>query len=376
MRKALTAAIRATTRLTQLFRVGLIRASRLMPIAPVSLMLLTMVVACTAGSVSEPTASDARSPAVSPSVGPTASPSAVPSPSTVAATTTPVEILPTHSLAPSVSPEPSGSPGKQKGHGGKGKFHLPDGPPPVTISTADTSFKLEAWTYCYGNACVDGRPPHDLPDVGTADRVEVEFPLEEWTFGATFVEVGVACPRRQWAALSTTGDGTHVLEPAGPAGAYDVTLAGRGNGDLFVTFRWTTPHDGPMPVPEASLSVLADRDGEVDSYGVALSLSGLAETPRSATAEVTVTAANGRSLTFKPVRDKRRCVGEGALYWDGPDKAGEQAAELGPAPFTYEVVLVLDGVRYTGTATWPDDLIEGEEPYVSLVFTPPLPALP
>jgi len=36
-----------------------------------------------------------------------------------------------------------------------------------------------------------------------------------------------------------------VLKPIGAADTYDVTLFGKGDGDLEVTFRSTTPGDGP-----------------------------------------------------------------------------------------------------------------------------------
>jgi hypothetical protein len=48
---------------------------------------------------------------------------------------------------------------------------------------------------------------------------------------------------------------------------------------------------------------------------------------------------------------------------------------LGPGPFTYEVELVHDGVRHVATATWPVDVIAGNEPSVALQFQPGLPAL-
>lgn len=58
--------------------------------------------------------------------------------------------------------------------------------------------------------------------------------------------------------LEATDDGALLLRPAGHAGTYDVTLFGKGDGDLFVTFRWTTPSDGTLSPPEARLAVLAD----------------------------------------------------------------------------------------------------------------------
>jgi hypothetical protein len=58
------------------------------------------------------------------------------------------------------------------------------------------------------------------------------------------------------------------------------------------------------------------------------------------------------------------------VYWNGPDDQGLAAATLGEGPFTYEVVVVLDGVRYAATAAWPDDVIVGNEPSVAIAFEP------
>jgi hypothetical protein len=318
----------------------------------------------------DPRASDA---AAAPTSGPT---SRSPSPTMAEPATTPsAEPSRTTSSAPSASPEPSRTPGVPPIYGPEYGDDVPEAPPPVTLRTADTTFALRAWTYCYGNGCVDGAPAADPPDVGETSRVEIEFPLDGWTFQAEFVPVGVACPRRQTVPVAKSGEHSHVLEPAGLADTYDVTLFGRGDGDLFVTFRWTTSQDGPMPVPEARLAVLANHDGEVDSYGVELELSGLRATPRSASAEITVTAGDGESMSFEAVRAKG-CFGEGVVYWDGPDRAGLRAAGLGRAPFTYDVVIVLDGVRYRARAAWPADEIVGNEPSVELAFSPSLPAMP
>jgi hypothetical protein len=252
-------------------------------------------------------------------------------------------------------------------------------PPPVTVSANGRSFELNAWTYCFGSLCADGFPPEDPADLGAAPRIEIGFPLDGWTFEAEFTPVGMACPRRQMVAAEQTGPQTHALEPAGPSDTYDVTLFGRGQGerggDLFVSFRWTTPVDGPMPVPRARLAILADHDGVVDSYGVELELADLAATPEAATAEVTVRAADGRAVAFELTRAPG-CLAEGTLYWDGPDQPGLEAAALGAAPFTYDVLVSLDGVPYAATAIWPDDEIAGNEPSVLLDFTPALPALP
>lgn len=250
-----------------------------------------------------------------------------------------------------------------------------ESPPPVTVRYFDRSTDLLAWTYCFGSVCADGSPPAEPPDVGSPQEVIVEFPLEGWSFTASFTPVGEECGRVQQMPLEATGGGAFVLRPAGSAGTYDVTLFGQGDGDLVVTFRWSTPGDGPLPVPEARLAVLADHDGRVDSYGVELELTNLAQPPREASATITVRAETGEAVTFEASRAEAECLPEGTAYWDGPDGRGLAAAALGGGPFTYEVELVLDGARYRAIATWPDDEIVGNEPSVALSFTPDLPGL-
>jgi hypothetical protein len=249
-----------------------------------------------------------------------------------------------------------------------------ESPPPVTVRFSDQSVDLAA--YCFGNACINGAPPAEPPNVGDPEQVVVRFPLPGWSFTASFTPAGDECGRVQQASLEATGGGEFVLRPAGHAGPYDVTLFGRGNGSLFVTFQWTTPTDGPLPVPEARLAVLAGHDGLVDSYGVELEVINLARTPKKAWARITVRDATGEAVTFQASRAQREwCFPVGTVYWDGPDGKGLAAAALGQGPFTYEVQLVLDGVRYRATATWPADEIVGNEPSVALRFSPNLPAL-
>jgi hypothetical protein len=251
-----------------------------------------------------------------------------------------------------------------------------DSPPPVTVRFSDQSLVLPAWTYCYRSACVDGAPPADPPSVGSPDQVVIQFPLPGWTFTASFTPAGDECGRVQPATLEATSDGEFVLRPTGYASTYDVTLFGKGNGDLFVTFRWTTPSDGPLPIPEARLAVLADHDGQVDSYGVELEVANLARTPKEASATITIRTSTGKAITFEATHARRDwCLPDGTLYWDGPDSKGLAAASLAEGPFLYEVELVLDGVTHRATATWPSDQILGNEPSVALHFSPELPAL-
>ena len=250
-----------------------------------------------------------------------------------------------------------------------------EAPPPVTIRYLDRSSELHAWTYCYGNGCADGAPPENLVDVGNPDEVIVEFPLEGWTFDATFTPSGDRCGRNIEGRVAPLDDGRFAVQPAGYADTYDVTLMGRGDGDLFVSYRWTTPTDGPLPDPRARLAVLADHDGELDSYGIELMLTNLRADPKTATATITVASSDGRSLTFDATRSRTRCLPEGTVYWDGPDDQGLAAAALGDCPCTYEVEVELDGERYVARAQWPRDEIKGNEPSARLDFVPSLPGL-
>jgi hypothetical protein len=254
-------------------------------------------------------------------------------------------------------------------------------PPKVVVHGTGDPIELQAWTFCFANLCADGLPPDDPPDVGLASEVTVEFPIEDWNFEATFNAPGEECGRSFPGTLSREGPTTFRLAPYGPAGTYDVTLSGRGGagasqgGDLFVTFRWTTPTDGPSPDPSAIASIVADHDGQVDSYGVEVALLQLAGTPADATASVVVTAANGQSVTLEPPRFPSGECPVGRVSFAGPPALGLQAAAIGPPPFTYDVTVVLDSVTYRATATWPDDVDEECSPCVPLEFDPPLPSL-
>ncbi|HKE71663.1 MAG TPA: hypothetical protein VKB55_20570 [Nocardioidaceae bacterium] len=248
-------------------------------------------------------------------------------------------------------------------------------PPDMRVHYGDQSIDLRPWTFCYLSTCADGAPPRKLPDVGSPEQVVVEFPLEGWRLRADFEATGKPCPRSFPTGLEEIEPGRFLLMPAGYAGEYDVTLTARGpDGDAFTSFHWTTPSDGPLPTPSAWVGIIADNDGAVTSYGVEMQVRQLAVGPEDADASITVTAADGDSLTFSP-RLTDDCSGDGELYWDGPDAKGKEAARLGPAPFTYDVALTLDGQTYDASATWPDDVIGGFAPAARLDFSPALPAL-
>jgi hypothetical protein len=267
---------------------------------------------------------------------------------------------------------------------GCGEAHVPavlgggpsDGPPPVTLHLDSGDVELDAWTWCWDNGCADGAPGDDLTDAGSPETVDFSFPRDDWSFTATFKEHRPGeCGRQISVPVGRTDDGTWHLEPAGPAGTWDVDLSGNGDGgDVVTTFTWTTPVDGTLPGPATgSAAVLADHDGRLDSYGVEIIVSDLSAHPRSARASVVVTAADGRSV-FIPTRRERGCWSEGSLMFTASDRAGRAATTLGAGPYTYTVDVTLDGTTYTGVGEWPTGETEDFAPHVPLTWTPALPA--
>jgi hypothetical protein len=250
-----------------------------------------------------------------------------------------------------------------------------DAPPDMRLHYGDESLDLRPWTSCYVAACLDGVPPPNPPDVGSPEQIVVEFPVEGWRLQAGFEAVGERCPRTYPAGLDEIEPGRFLLTPAGYADEYDVTLSGRGpGGDAYTTFRWTTLSDGPLPSPSAQLGIVTDKDGTIGSYGVEMWVEGLAVGPEEVDATITLTAADGDSLTFSP-HLTGGCRAAGNLGWDAPRATAREAVRLGPAPFTYDVRLTLDGRTYDASATWPDDVFDTFHGYVRLEFSPALPAL-
>lgn len=270
---------------------------------------------------------------------------------------------------------PSPSPTATTTHG----TTMKGGPPPFRIQYDGKEVRLRPHTYCYGNACVDGFDP-DPVDLGSPAEVRVfvprVFPELEVALHEHVSDVDEArCEGRGFAApTEDLGGGWYLVRPFGPAGSYDLSLFAHGGGDMAAELRWTTPADGPSPTPSARLALIADHDGEPDSYGLELSIDDLESAPADATATIEVTAANGRSLRFDATRAKGLCEGADTVYFDGPEARAKEAARLGGFPFTTTVRLTLGGVVHTATATYPDDEIEGNEPSVALEFEPALPA--
>jgi hypothetical protein len=233
---------------------------------------------------------------------------------------------------------------------------------------------------------VDGAST-DPPDIGSPAKIQVYVPVPGFELSVYAQELtaeprpghpsfNAACGGRSFEVpVEDLGDGWYAVRPAGPAALYDIQLFAQGDGDMIAGIQWRTPFDGPAPEPSARLALIADHDGEPDSYGLELAIDDLAETPASVTAEIEVTAGNGRSMTFAAEQVEDRCRSAGDLYFDRPDGQAKAAAALGDFPFTTTVTLTLDGRTHRATAVYPDDEIKGNEPSVALQFTPPLPGL-
>jgi hypothetical protein len=249
-------------------------------------------------------------------------------------------------------------------------------PPPFEVRYDDEALVLHPYAFCYENGCVDGFDD-DPPPVGSPGEIFVHVPVDgfdELTVTQYAGSDDEGCEGRFIESdVEPLGEGWWKVTPRGPAGDYRVSLfaSGDGVGDMAADVRWTTPSSSPLPDVEASLALIADIDGEPDSYGLELDVSNLPSTPEDAAATITVTVRDGASMVIEAVR-ANECVSEGTLRFDGPDGQAKQAAALGGFPFTMRVELVLDGVTHVATATYPDDEIEDIAPSVRLQFTPPL----
>lgn len=240
--------------------------------------------------------------------------------------------------------------------------------------------------YCWSGevsaVCVDGIPADPLPDVGRSGELEVSFPAPGWRFTATLVEAGPVCGRSQRVELEATGQGTHRLSPRGQAGTYDVHLFGRAGegasnrGDISATFRWRTTHDAPTVPPSATASIVSGDPGGLRSHGAEVSIQGLPSTPPPGwiTARAVVTSSSGASLPIELEQNPSSdCRFGGGLYFTAAEELGRRAAALGPAPFRYDVTVVIDSIPYRGTGSWPDDVDAACSPCTRLRFTPALP---
>lgn len=255
------------------------------------------------------------------------------------------------------------------------------GVPSITVIGGDVSAVLRPWTACWSSGCYDGTWPEDPVDLGSPEDLVVELPAG-WRLWATFrAEAVEGCyPRQVTVEGEPLGENRWRVTPLGAAGAWHVDLFGSGaGGDGVVTVAWTTPVDGEVPEVAGTLVVLADHDGALDSYGVELGITGLADSVEHAEATVTVTGPDGRTavVPLDPPTNALCAFGTGGLYLTADATAGQAAVTaLGGTPqdsFGYRVDLVLDGVTYVGTGTWPNDTAPDDTLSVPLTWEPELP---
>jgi hypothetical protein len=257
--------------------------------------------------------------------------------------------------------------------------------PPVVLQLDGREVVLDPWSSCYSGPpddnglspgmCVDGFAQRPFEDAGDRGEVAFSFPLEGWSFTATFSPLSAErCERRVTVPVEATGDHTFLVPPAGPAGDHRVDLFGQGpEGSVSTTFRWSTSRTGFLPEPSGYVGLLTDAGDTVEIYPLEMGLADLAETPRRATATVTVTDADGDSEVFGPVAAEPGCWSEGGVLFRGGESGAAVSTDLGPGPFTYRAEVTLDGTTYVGTGVWPRDERRDEAPYTDLVFDPPLP---
>ncbi len=266
--------------------------------------------------------------------------------------------------APSPSPtatattEPTDIPDVAPPWNGKGGL-------PVFLELDGEQVRLDPWTFCAPGLCSDGSPQAPYADAGQRDVVPFSVPQEGWSFRATVVPLSDArCGRMVTMPVERTGRYTFEVPMIGPADRYRVDLFGRGpDGSSSTSFQWTTQERGLMPQPNAHVTGVYG--------GLELNVRDLPDVER-ASATVTVTYADGETRTFGPLAyDVTGCQQPGSLYFDVAEPPGELQRER--PPMSYDVVLVLDGETYRGTARWPDDQVKGLAPYSRLSFDPPLP---
>jgi hypothetical protein len=264
-----------------------------------------------------------------------------------------------------------------------------EGPPPLTLHRPEGAVELEAYTWCYHDesgegGCADGPRPEDPPKTAADAPLTFSFPLDGWSFTADFRVPGRpdSCDRYLRADAVPQGDGTFVVPSLGPAGHWQVIISGWADegGDLFAAFDWTTTSDSSQtPVAHGIVGLLAPpsvyEDKNLEAYGPSLYLTGLAEEPSEATAEVVLSDGDA-SATYpmKPTR-KDGCPGDGAVSFAGDEPTEPvDLPDLADPPYSYEVHLTMDGQSYTGTGHWPDDLMPPTSNSLDLTWSPPLPA--
>ena len=236
-----------------------------------------------------------------------------------------------------------------------------DRPPPLRIATADGVIKAQQGSYCWGGQCADYAVPQwsDLPQVGEISPLLAAFGLSGRLDVTTVSRDDERC--RYYPALVETDGDDLTITPSGPAGEvmaqFFVSIAsGDGGGDTSALWRWRIPErtedlawlalrqNTPSSGGEARISVVLDS-GSTDHA--------LGKQP----GKVTVTAANGARTQIDLDRVDQHCPDDGVLEVATPYNVSQKLIDgLGPAPYSYDVELYVDGrTRHlTGTSSGQD----------------------
>lgn len=123
--------------------------------------------------------------------------------------------------------------------------HIDRAVPEFVVSGSGPDVVLTPWTYCVPGVCADGAPPADPPDIGATSTVTISVTRPGWALSATLREPGARCEAVYVAAVTRIDESQWRIGPSGPAGTYDVDLAGtRQSADASATFRWTATDSG------------------------------------------------------------------------------------------------------------------------------------
>ncbi|NHC47188.1 hypothetical protein [Motilibacter aurantiacus] len=261
--------------------------------------------------------------------------------------------------------------------------------PALVVGSGSHEVLVHPHTYCWHEGeqgvCSDGNPTEPYADLGVADEVGIRFDRSGWTFSAYAVPAGDRCGRIRPTPVWAEGKGWRLL-PAGPAGAYDVSLSGRGpQGDVQAVFRLTTTLDRPEPAAEALVSSFWQSSEGPTVAAIGIGFRHLRSTPDEASGRVSITSGDGTARTL-PLVEPRPEQGDpcphipGSLWLraDVPGATSRDSVDarplFGEPPYRHRVEVVLDGARHVAETSWPDGL-DAEGNYLDLAFSPPLPGL-
>lgn len=109
---------------------------------------------------------------------------------------------------------------------------------------------------------------------------------------------------------------------------------------------WHTTVSGPEAQQATGTATIAGENGRtlmVDLLGTPLGW-------QTASAEVTVTGSSGTPLSLSIAQNRPDCVGRDDVWFD-QELTTAQLAELGDAPYSFDVAVTIDGTVHHGTGT-------------------------